>query len=132
MYGPFMETGPYTFNRAGKITYNNNTWTEFANYMLVEQPIGIGASVADNFALPSSNNQSSRQFYNALQNIVKRHPFLEKHKIYLAGESYAGTMLPYISIKMQRANNPNIKLGGLILNQPKVGRLVNQFINGKI
>ncbi|MDF1654980.1 MAG: hypothetical protein P1U34_07700 [Coxiellaceae bacterium] len=131
MYGPFMETGPYQFNRAGKIAYNNNTWTQFANYMIIEQPLGIGASVANNFALPSNNKQSSEQFYKALQNIVKLHPFLAKQKIYLAGESYAGTMLPYIAIKMQRANNSNIKLGGLILNDIWVNPIVQQSYDTK-
>lgn len=126
MYGPFMETGPYQFDRLAKIARNPHSWTKFANYMIVEQPLGIGASTANHFALPRSNEQSSVQFYNALQNIVQRYPFLAKHKIYLAGESYAGTMLPYIALKMQRANNSSIQLGGLILNDIWVNPLVQQ------
>ncbi len=126
MYGPFMETGPYQFNSTGLLGKNPNSWTQFANYMIVEQPLGIGASVANDFALPRTNMQSSKQFYNALQNIVKHYPFLAKHKIYLAGESYAGTMLPYIARQMQRTNNPNIQLGGLILNDIWVNPIVQQ------
>lgn len=126
MYGPFMETGAYQFDSQGKLVRNPHSWTKFANYMIVEQPLGVGASLAHDFHLPRNNEQSSAQFYNALQNIVNRYPFLAKHKIYLAGESYAGTMLPYIALRMQHAKNPSVQLGGLILNDIWVNPIVQQ------
>ncbi|MDF1797147.1 MAG: hypothetical protein P1U63_11490 [Coxiellaceae bacterium] len=120
MFGTFMETGPYQFNASGALIKNPYSWTRFANLMVIEQPLGVGASTVkpnNNKLIPHNNKQSSEQFYNALQHIVSQHPFLKRHKIYLMGEAYAGKYIAFIATKMlERKEQYGIQLGGIMVN----------------
>ncbi|MDF1759003.1 MAG: hypothetical protein P1U40_00535 [Coxiellaceae bacterium] len=120
MYGPFMETGPYKFNQTGNLVSDPYSWTRFANYMVIEQPLSVGASTVkphNKNLIPHNNTQSSKQFFNALQHIYTQHPFLKRHKVYLMGESYAGMYIAFIAKEiLSHEKQTDIKLGGIMVN----------------
>ncbi|CAJ0634832.1 302_t:CDS:10 [Entrophospora sp. SA101] len=74
MDGVFLENGPWRMNSDQTLNSTSSSWNEYANVLYVDQPAGTGFSFAD------SNNY--------LTNITQ---------VYLTGESYAGTFIPYIA-----------------------------------
>ena len=114
-YGFFKETGPYVITKNLQLKPRKNGWNNFANYLVIEQP-GIGFSLMENNLLPKNRDQAVTQYYNALISFLKAHPQYANSPLYLAGESYAGTMLPLVAKKMVEDKSANLK--GLILMSP--------------
>ncbi|MDF1654979.1 MAG: hypothetical protein P1U34_07695 [Coxiellaceae bacterium] len=135
MFGPFMESGPYKFNKSGTLVRNKYSWSRFANYMIIEQPLSVGASTItpkNKKFVPHNNSQSSKQFYNALQHIIEQHPFLKRHKIYLMGESYAGKTIAFIATEMlSHKKQKGMHLGGIMVNDIWVNPLLQQSYDSK-
>ncbi|KAJ3112744.1 Cell death protease, partial [Physocladia obscura] len=75
LFGSFVENGPLAISDSGLLVSNPNSWHHQANMLYVEQPYGTGFS-----AVTASNPG----------------PYDEYQKLYLTGESYAGTYIPYI------------------------------------
>lgn len=100
LYGFFTENGPYeckpsknyvTMRKSGA-----HDWLRFANYLVFDQPLGIGMSFASRNAYPKAPQQGTEQYASALINFMQRHPELRSRPIYLAGESYGALcLLPF-------------------------------------
>ncbi|CAJ0747450.1 24740_t:CDS:10 [Entrophospora sp. SA101] len=74
MDGVFLENGPWRINSDQTLRLIDGSWNEYANVLYVDQPVGTGFSFTD-----------SDGYLNNLT------------QIYLAGESFAGTYIPYIA-----------------------------------
>jgi carboxypeptidase D len=42
-----MEIGPYRINENGTLRLNDGAWTEFANVLFIDNPVGTGFSYVD-------------------------------------------------------------------------------------
>ncbi|KAF9316385.1 Cell death protease [Podila horticola] len=78
--GYFLEAGPLRFVN-GTLTLNKAGWHEFANVLFLDQPVGTGFSI------------TSKQMLNNLD------------EVYIAGESYAGTYIPYFTKAILERND---------------------------
>ncbi|KAJ3186415.1 Cell death protease [Irineochytrium annulatum] len=98
LLGSFIENGPVAIKDNGSLGANLHSWHKLANIVYLEQPVGTGFSFT---ATPAGNarseNQVGNDFYTFLDGFFTIFPNLKKNKLFITGESYAGTYIPYIS-----------------------------------
>ena len=96
--GMLLENGPYRLDRHdGKYQLNPNkyTWSQYANMVYVDQPMNTGFSVGPGFA--HNQTELALDMVEFITNLLKLHPLLQYNELYLAGESFAGSYIPYIA-----------------------------------
>src|SRR3990167_7785974 len=132
MYGFFDETGPYAVTSSLQLKKRAQAWTQFANYLVIDQPAGVGMSLLKSNQLPLSRSNGIIQYYAALSSFLKNHPAYEHSPIILAGESYAGTYLPLLAKKILDGNKQagfKINLKAIILMSPWIDPIVQQSMD---
>lgn len=137
--GALMEIGPYRLKDDHTLTYNDGAWTEFANVLFVDNPVGTGFSYVDTNAYVQELDDMANQFVAFLEKWFALFPDYENDdvsaeqtmvcvqcalltdgQLYLAGESYAGQHIPYIAKAiLERNKKPETKqkwaLSGLLI-----------------
>jgi carboxypeptidase D len=97
--GFLQENGPILWQYGTyKPVPNPWSWTKLANVIWVEQPVGTGFSKGN--ALPADEVEAANQFLGFWKNFMDTFPSLQGKKIYIAGESYAGLYVPYLTNAM--------------------------------
>ncbi|KAL6592285.1 alpha/beta-hydrolase [Neocallimastix sp. 'constans'] len=104
MDGVFMENGPYTFDENDHIIHNPYSWNKYSNMLYVEQPTGTGYSYTKNNDIPRNELAVGKDFNTFLAQFFRVFPQYKNAEIYIAGESFAGTYIPYIASNL--INNP--------------------------
>ncbi|KAI9351803.1 serine carboxypeptidase-domain-containing protein [Zopfochytrium polystomum] len=97
LIGMFEENGPVLMQDDGTLKQNPYAWSTVANMLYVEQPVGVGYSVANGDAYPSTEFEIANTFYSFLDNFYKIFPATKSFGLYITGESYAGMYIPYIA-----------------------------------
>ena len=83
------ENGPFYFpGNASTPTSNPNSWTQLADVLYIDQPVGAGYS--DGSFQASLNAQVTQDFASWLQAFYDISPSLRHKNTYIMGESYAG------------------------------------------
>ena len=121
MYGFFNENGPYEVTASLSLKRRQHAWSHFTNYLVIDQPAGIGLSRIKGNHLPENREVGIDQYYHALYSFLEQHPAYQNSPIILAGESYAGTYLPLLTEKILSENKKTpfkINIKGLILVSP--------------
>eukprot|EP01133_Synstelium_polycarpum_P010216 gene10216-11902_t len=99
MDGLFLENGPYRLdNSTGTYQININpfSWTNVANMLYIDEPVGTGLSyVSDNAGLAQNDLDLEQDFYRFLQEFQLVFPQYADLPFYLSGESYAGHYIPH-------------------------------------
>ncbi|KAJ3302481.1 Cell death protease, partial [Blyttiomyces sp. JEL0837] len=104
LFGSFGENGPVKFDKTGqKLLVNKYSWHTQANLLYVEQPVGTGFSFTTG-SYAQNETVVANNFYTFIQNFLTVFPDLRSKKLYLTGESYAGTYIPYISQRILDGN----------------------------
>jgi len=112
MLGLLQETGPFVLeNNATTYTENPWAWNKETHILYIEQPAGVGYSTCDMAAHPEdckhTDESSSVDNLNVLKGWFDRfssRDFRSK-KVYIAGESYAGVYVPWLSWQVAKWNN---------------------------
>jgi len=117
MDGVFMENGPYTFDENDNIIHNPYSWNKHSNIVYVDQPTGTGFSYTKNNDIPRNEIAVGKDFNTFLGQFFKVFPQYENAEIYIAGESFAGTYIPYIASNLIKnpVNNKMINLQGIAI-----------------
>lgn len=134
LYGFFNETGPYKITKALTLTTRKNAWNNFANYLIIDQPDGVGLSKTNKVVYEKSRVDVINAYYDALEWFLAHHPAYQNSPIYLAGESYAGTYLPLLAKKILAENkiaSHKIHLQGLILISPWADPIAQQSMDSR-
>ncbi|KAF7563432.1 hypothetical protein G7046_g666 [Stylonectria norvegica] len=117
--GAMMEIGPYRVKGENELVLNNGSWHEFANLLFVDNPVGTGFSFVDTDSFISELDVMAEQFIAFLEKFFELFPHYNRDDLYLAGESYAGQHIPYISKAILARNKKNPKdawnLKGLLI-----------------
>ncbi|KAF9130889.1 Cell death protease [Mortierella sp. 14UC] len=111
--GYFLETGPLRFVDK-KLTLNKGGWHEFADVVFLDQPIGTGLSYSTENYL-GTLKEVTEHFMAFLKAFYKIFPDRAQHELYIAGESFAGTYIPYFGQGIL-AHNENVPAGELSYN----------------
>ncbi|PPQ88899.1 hypothetical protein CVT25_009134 [Psilocybe cyanescens] len=93
MEGLVQENGPFSWSTGtAKPIQNQFSWTNLSSVLWVEQPVGTGFSQGT----PNIKNEDdvAAQLVGFLQQFLIVFPEMKNKKLYLTGESYAGTYVP--------------------------------------
>ncbi|KAI0643827.1 alpha/beta-hydrolase [Trametes meyenii] len=96
MLGLSTENGPIHVLSNGSWVKNPFSWNTLADTIWIDQPVGTGFSTSDRRGYVADEDQMAEDFLGFLSNLVKVFPSLATRPLYLTGESYAGTYIPYI------------------------------------
>ncbi|KAI0672407.1 alpha/beta-hydrolase [Trametes maxima] len=96
MLGLSTENGPIHVTSNGSWVKNPFSWNTLADTIWIDQPVGTGFSTSDRKGYVADEDQMAEDFLGFLSNLVKVFPSLATRPLYLTGESYAGTYIPYI------------------------------------
>ncbi|KAJ3165171.1 hypothetical protein HK101_000284, partial [Irineochytrium annulatum] len=110
LFGSFIENGPAKINDDGTITVNTNSWSNHANFLYVEQPVGTGFSYDVTGAIAGGEDDVARQFYAFLDKFYATFPETRAWELYIMGESYAGVYM--------RINLKGLAIGNGVIDGP--------------
>jgi cathepsin A (carboxypeptidase C) len=97
--GFFAEHGPCVIDDGEtQIKWNDQSWNTRANVLYIEQPAGVGYSIAEHEQDLETNDMiSSQDNLKALYSFYEKFPERLANELYVFGESYAGIYVPYLS-----------------------------------
>ncbi|KAJ7721117.1 alpha/beta-hydrolase [Mycena metata] len=121
--GLMTENGPLHVNGDYSISNNNYSWSQLADVVWVDQPVGTGYSTSDTGSYVADENQVAEDFLGFLSNMVKIFPSLATRPLYLIGESYAGRYIPYISKALFSTADPPVALKKISIGNGALGSL---------
>ncbi|KAJ7159990.1 alpha/beta-hydrolase [Mycena crocata] len=121
MIGMMTENGPLQVTGNFSVVHNNFSWNKLADTFWVDQPVGTGYATSDASGYVPDEDQMGRDFVGFLSNVVKIFPSLAKRPLYLSGESYAGTYIPYITKAIFSTPNPPVKLRKMVVGDGTLG-----------
>ncbi|KAF3339451.1 hypothetical protein FCM35_KLT16922 [Carex littledalei] len=129
-YGAMVEVGPFRVNADGKtLSIFKYAWNNVANILFVESPAGVGFSKAKVGQI-NGDARTAKENYMFLVNWLERFPQYKNHKLFLAGESYAGHYIPqfadYILSMNELKSKTIINLKGAAIGNPYVNKLQNR------
>ncbi|KAI3332144.1 alpha/beta-hydrolase [Xylariaceae sp. AK1471] len=134
MPGFFQEIGPCTLvgngtsNGTNATSVNPDSWVNFANILVLDQPAGAGLSSASGDSAPTTLSEGTVDFGVFLAKFVARFPQYFQHGFYVAGESFGGRYVPrYVSdvVSSQLEGKQDalaVRIDGIIL--------VDAFVDG--
>ena len=132
-WGFFTENGPYVVNKGGRLHERPMAWNDTANYLMFDQPLGVGLSFAPPSQQPANVQQGVDQWYTALVHFLSLHPQIAANPIILAGESYGGTYDALLAKAIldgnARAGRQVVHLGGVIIAAGWVDPVVQQSMD---
>lgn len=113
LFGCFSELGPVKLDQNGQPIPNPYSWNKRMHLLFWDQPVGTGFSYTmdEKNGYVTDQEQLSYQFYLAMQGFLARHPSYLQNPIYIAGESYAGKYIPYITTQILKQNDIMAKGG---------------------
>jgi vitellogenic carboxypeptidase-like protein len=132
-WGFFTENGPYVVQKGGTLVRRPMAWNNTANYLMFDQPLGVGLSFAPDAAQPSNVQQGVDQWYAALVHFLSLHPKIAANPIILAGESYGGTYDTLLAKAIldgnAKAGRQVVHLGGVVIAAGWVDPSVQQSMD---
>ena len=124
--GLFEEIGPVLFKDFEPIpVLNDYSWNKNANVFYIESPGGVGFSTLENPEFYYNDSIQAVSLNIAVQNFFKIFPEYQNRPFFIAGESYAGTYIPYLVREMFRYMDNNssaiqLNLKGMLIGNPYV------------
>ncbi|KAG9311509.1 Alpha/Beta hydrolase protein [Chiua virens] len=139
LLGLLFENGPIHIQSDYSAVENGHAWTSVADYVWIDQPVGTGFSTADADGLVADEDQLGADFVETvtcwsravlmirqmgfLNNFIKVFPNLAKRPLYIAGESYAGVYIPYITKAYFGIQDPPVNLAGIAIGDGAIASL---------
>ncbi|KAE8144426.1 Alpha/Beta hydrolase protein [Aspergillus avenaceus] len=119
--GFFQETGRFIWQPG---TYapvvNMYSWVNLTNMIWVDQPVGTGFSTGTPTA--TTQEETAEDFIKFFKNFQQMFG-IKRFKIYIAGQSYAGRYVPYISAAMlDQKDTEYYDLRGALAYNPVIGQ----------
>ncbi|XP_027182346.1 serine carboxypeptidase-like 17 [Coffea eugenioides] len=114
--GLVYEIGPLSFDderyngSLPSLHANPYAWTKIASIILLDLPVGTGFSYATTSqGYFSSDTKSTKDAYLFLQKWLLNHPRFMKNRLYIAGDSYAGKIVPMVVLEISNGNEAGLK-----------------------
>lgn len=113
MMGLFMELGPSSVEKGGKLKWNENSWNSNASVIFIDQPVNTGYSYSSN---PVYNTvAASKDIYALLTLFFHDFPEYSEQPFHISGESYAGHYIPVFASEILSHKNRNINLQSIAI-----------------
>ncbi|KAF7307577.1 Carboxypeptidase [Mycena indigotica] len=110
--GLFMELGPCrVYNAENGTVYHPESWNSNANIFFVDQPIGAGFSYADYGESVSTTEEAAKDVAAFIAIFFAHFSKFQGRGLHLAGESYAGRLLPVFAAAIYDQNQYIVQAG---------------------
>lgn len=109
MFGLLMEHGPFQLASNGSLIMRPYRWTRNHHVIYIDSPAGTGFSFPDPGNRPVDEQEISTDLHNFLQQFFQLFPDISGNNFYVAGESYAGYMVPSTAYAIHN-NKPSAKV----------------------
>ncbi|KAJ1670406.1 Cell death protease [Coemansia sp. RSA 25] len=119
--GVFLENGPYQFDGPTRLHFREHSLSQQFDVLYIDQPYGTGFSVARTESYAKTYKEASQTLLEFLRRFYAVFPELRRRQLYVAGESEAGTYIPYLAdaiLKMPESGEEEEKrfdLAGLMI-----------------
>ena len=98
--GNFLEFGPLDQN----LEPRNSTWIQTTNIIIVDNPVGVGFSIANNKSdIPKNVEEISEDLISVLKIFLEEHPYFQTTPLYIFGQSYGGKMTAALTYYLHKA-----------------------------
>lgn len=81
-------------------TKNPYSWNQVSNMLFFESPAGVGFSINDDKGYIYNDLRTAQDSLKTLQEFYKRFPEFKDNKFWIAGESYCGMYIPFLSYEI--------------------------------
>ncbi|XP_022002175.1 serine carboxypeptidase-like 13 [Helianthus annuus] len=124
------ETGPLNINADGlTLALNPGSWTQMANMIYMDMPVGSGFSYAvTEEGWISSDTIFATQAHDFIKKFLSEHPKFSHNPLYISGTSYVGIIVPKVTLELYEGNEDGdqiFNIQGYILCNP----LTNKFMD---
>jgi len=106
--GLFMELGPSSITKDGKVKYNPYSWNANASVIFLDQPVNVGFSYSGGSV--TNTVAAGKDIYALLTLFFEEFPEYAKQDFHITGESYAGHYIPVFAHEILSHKNRNINL----------------------
>ncbi|KAJ7354412.1 alpha/beta-hydrolase [Mycena albidolilacea] len=116
------ENGPIHLQPNDSWFINEFSWNNLRTPPgLTSQLVCTGFSTSDSTGYVPDEDQTGEDFIGFLLNLVKVFPSLATRPLFLTGESYAGTYIPYITKHIFQNSNPPVNLRKIAIGDGSLG-----------
>lgn len=112
--GLFFELGPSSINATLQPVHNPHSWTNRANVIFLDQPVGVGYSYTDGEPIKSTA-AAAKDVFTFLELFFQKFPHLTKNKFHIAGESYAGHYIPSFAAEIINRADRSFDLSSVMI-----------------
>ncbi|XP_073148544.1 serine carboxypeptidase-like 1 isoform X1 [Henckelia pumila] len=110
------EIGPLNFDLSSfdgslpSFILNSYSWTKIASIIFIDAPVGTGFSYANTSrGYYASDTKSSSDNYMFLRKWLLNHPSFLKNRLYVAGDSYGGKIVPMVAFEIAEGNEAGLQ-----------------------
>lgn len=111
--GLFMELGPSSVQKDGKVKFNDFSWNANASVIFIDQPVNVGYSYSGGSV--SNTVAAGKDIYALLTLFFKQFPEYSKQGFHISGESYAGHYIPVFASEILSHKKRNINLQSVLI-----------------
>nr|KAJ3420241.1 Cell death protease [Polyrhizophydium stewartii] len=118
MDGVFLENGPFRVQPDKTLKINPYAWRQNAHMLYVDQPVGTGYSFSEQGEFRRTLKDVTSDFVAFMTHFFQVFPEHQRSELVLAGESFAGTYVPYFATELLRLNKESgakFRLSGIII-----------------
>lgn len=117
---------PFFRNSLPTFVLNPYSWTKVANIIFLDAPVGTGFSYSTTLqGFETGDKRFANDGYNFLRKWLQSHPKFITNSLYIAGDSYAGKIVPIIvhaiSDGIEDESVPAFNLKGYLVGNPSTG-----------
>ncbi|PKA50422.1 Serine carboxypeptidase-like 18 [Apostasia shenzhenica] len=131
-----LEIGPLKFKTEKyngslpNLVYNPYAWTKFSSIIFLDSPVGTGFSFSHQPEGYQTGDKSWAEHANIfLRKWLADHPQYLSNHLYVAGDSYAGKVVPLVAQYLSNGNDngmqPRVNLKGYIVGNPSTGEKID-------
>ena len=116
----FNTNGPFLFHdwpKGGiKAKLRKISWNQIVNIVYIDFPLGVGFSTVTTDGLSLVAEQVQDQILIFFLKFLKKYPEYKKRQLYIAGVSYGGHWVPYVTSALKYAGYPDINVQGMYIS----------------
>eukprot|EP01090_Pellita_catalonica_P001769 TRINITY_DN11507_c0_g1_i1.p1 TRINITY_DN11507_c0_g1~~TRINITY_DN11507_c0_g1_i1.p1 ORF type:complete len:479 (+),score=37.86 TRINITY_DN11507_c0_g1_i1:2-1438(+) len=118
--GLMTENGPFYPNHKKGLSYTSVSWTNLANVLYLESPVGVGFSYANdkNYYNILDDYNTAQDNLRLIEGFLEEFPHLKDRDIWITGESYGGVYIPTLAELMIEHPFFKPRLTGIMLGNP--------------
>ena len=104
LVGFMTEQGPFRPTADGNLTLNPHAWNFAANMVFIEQPVGVGFSIAPAGQVYGDAEAAADNHAFLVNFIALKFPDYSTRPLYITSESYGGHYMPTLAAEIVRQN----------------------------